>query len=159
MPDCFKPSLRVFFSCLLLSQIFALVYPLGNLTVESQDRKRSMQYLKYPSSDLKLSPINRDKKLGLVNDICRIELWPSPRVCFHVSRISESLLLTPFLVFVSRVTRSILHNIHYLNFETRLKTIWHMNGKGKGTRIKNNKESMHYGGAVPESRLGLPPLY
>ena len=47
-------------------------------------------------------------------------LKPSPRVCFHVSRISESLLLTPnFVVLVSRVTRSQQNSIHYLNFETR----------------------------------------
>ena len=65
MPDPIKPSPRVFFRAYYFSQIFALVYPLGVLTVESQDRKCSIQYLKYPSSGSKVSPINRNEKTSV----------------------------------------------------------------------------------------------
>ena len=132
MPDRFKPSPRVFFSCLLLSQIFALVYPLGNLTVESQDRKCSIQYFKYPSSDLRLSPINRNEKTRVSKrHMPNRTLAESPSLFSCFPHIRVSALDTHFLILVSRVTRSILHNIHYLNFETRLKTIRHMNEKVK----------------------------
>ena len=74
MPDRFQTESPSIFSCLLLSHIFALVYLLGNLTVESQDRKRSSHHVKYPSIDFQSYPTqNRVKELGLVNDVCRIE--------------------------------------------------------------------------------------
>ena len=79
------------FSCLLLSQIFALVYPLGVLTVESQDRKCSIQYLKYSSSGSKVSPINRNEKTSvskrhMPNRI--LTEFPSLFSCFPHIRVS-----------------------------------------------------------------------
>ena len=128
MPDRFKPSPRVFFSCLLLSQIFALVYPLGNLTVESQDRKRSIHYFKYPSIDFGSYPTQTEFKTRVSKRHVPNRILTESPSRFRVSRISESLLLTPnFVVLVSRVTRSLLHNIHYLTLRQGTKLIRHTN--------------------------------
>ena len=127
MPNHFKPSPRVSFSCLLLSQIFALVYPLGVLTVESQDRNRSIQYLKYLSSDLKVSPINRNEITRVSKRHVPNRIWteyPSPFSCSPYIRISA----LDYRFGVCQSSHKINpYNIHYLDFETRLKTIRHMN--------------------------------
>ena len=88
--------------------------------------------------------------------MCRIEFGPSPRVRFRVPHISKSRLLTTVFGVCQSSHEINSYNIHYLDFETRLKTIRHTNDKRKE---KNNKlKNMHKDEAVPESRLGLPLL-
>ena len=57
MLDHFKSSPRACFLVYYFCRIFALVYLLGVMTVESQDRNHSIQYLKYASCGLDSSNI------------------------------------------------------------------------------------------------------
>ena len=156
MPDPLKPSPRVFFSCLLLSQIFALVYPLGVLTVESQDRVRSIQYFKYPSNSSKVSPINRNGKSSVSKrHMPNRILTESPSLfsCFPYIRVSA----LDYRFGVCQSSHKINpYNIHYLDFETRLKTIRHMNEEIKVQERKITKETCITLGQSPSPDSGFP---
>ena len=156
VPNPFKLSPRVFFSCLLLSHIFPLVYPLGVLTVKSQDRKRSIQYFKYPSNSSKVSPINR-------NEITRISERhvpnriltesPSPFSCFPHIRVSALASRCGVCQSSHKINP---HNIHYLDFETRLKTIRHMNKKERYMKTRTTKEACMTSGQSPSPDSDCP---
>ena len=123
--------------------------PFRCLTVESQDRNHSIQYLKHSSCGLESSNINKKEITGVSKRHVPNRFWtesPSPFSCFPYS---SSLLLTTILVFVSRVTRStIQHTLLEFWDEVQSNPTHERYGQ-------NSKKHMHEYETVPESRLGL----
>ena len=127
---------------------------LGVLTVESQDRNHSIQYLKHASCGLESSNINKKEITGVSKRHVPNRFWtesPSPFSCFPYS---PPLLLTTILVFVSRVTRSTTQHT-LLEFWDEVQSNLTHERYGQNS----NKKHMHKDEAVPESRLGLKKFH
>ena len=125
-------------------------------TVESQDFNHSIHYSCFR---VFRSEAIRDKvdkiRLSYLTKTSNFS-EPSPRGCFHVHYLSQTLLLTTISAFVSRVT-SVWEKIAYATWtsECGAKTI-----RGKKVRTKQKYKTHKHGyKAVPEFLLGVPTFY
>ena len=97
--------------------------PFWRSTVESQDFNHSIHYSCFR---VFRSEAIRDKvdkiRLSYLTKTSNFS-EPSPRGCFHVHYLSQTLLLTTISAFVSRVTSVWKNSVRYLNFGVGCETI------------------------------------